>query len=47
MNLLCKPKNLKTLVASLVLQQIKEAAAVPTQEEVKPAQSIECTCKIQ
>ena len=39
-------QGLKTLVASLALQQIKEGAVV-TQENVKPMQSIECTCKIQ
>ena len=32
--LLCKHKKLKTLVASLALQQVKEVGAVTTQEEV-------------
>ena len=39
--ILCKYKKLKTLVASLALQKIKEVGAVATQEEVKPVQSIE------
>ena len=40
----CKHMKLKTLVASLPLQQIKEVGAVATQETL---QYIECTCKIQ
>ena len=47
MNMLCKHKKIKMLVASLALQQIKEVGVVATQEKVKPVQSIECTCKIQ
>ena len=43
-NILCKYKKLKTLVASLAFQQIKEEGAIATQE---PSQYIECTCKIQ
>ena len=31
-NILCKHKELKALVASLALQQIKDAGAVATQE---------------
>ena len=37
--LLCKNKKLRTLVASLALQQVKEVGAVITQEEV----TTECT----
>ena len=43
MKILCKHKTLKTLVASLALQKMKEVGAVATQEKVKPAQGIECT----
>ena len=46
MFILCKHKKLKTLIASLALQQIKEVGVVATQE-IRPVQSIECTCKIQ
>ena len=41
--LLCKQKKLRMLVASLVLQQVREVGAVTTQEEV----TAECICKIQ
>ena len=44
---LCKHVNLKTLVASLALQQIKEAGTVAKQEHVFIVQNIECTCKVQ
>ena len=44
MNILCKHKKLTTLVASLALQQ-RKSSVVTTQEKVKPAKSIECTCK--
>ena len=43
-NILCKHKKLKTLLAHLPLQQIKEIGAVAPQE---PLKYIECTCKIQ
>ena len=43
-NILCKHKKCKTLVASLVLWQIKEVGAVATHESL---QYIECTCTIQ
>ena len=46
MNILCKHKKVKTIVASLASQQIKEVDVVATQEKVKPVQGIECTCKI-
>ena len=39
--------KLKSLVASLALQQIKEVGAVAKQEYVTLVQDIECTCKIQ
>ena len=45
--ILCKQKKLKTLVASLPLQQVKEVGVAATQEEIRPVQIIECTCKIQ
>ena len=35
MNIICKHKKLKTLVASLALQQIKAVGVVARQEEVK------------
>ena len=41
--LLCKHNNLRMLVASLALQQVREVGMVTTQEEV----TAECTCKIQ
>ena len=46
MYILCKHKKLKTLVASLALQQIKEICEVASEEKIRLAQSIECTCKI-
>ena len=42
-NILCKHKKVKTSVASLALQQIKEVGAVATHETLQHA---ECTCKI-
>ena len=39
--LLCKHKNLRTLVASLALQQVRKVGTVTAQEEVI------CKCKIQ
>ena len=39
--------KLKSLVTSLVLQQIKEVGVVAKQEYVTLVQDIECTCKIQ
>ena len=43
-SILCKHMKLKTLAASLALQQIKEVGAVATQETLR---YIQCTCKIQ
>ena len=47
MYVLCKHMNLKSLVTSLALQQIKEVGVVAKQESVTFAQNIKCTCKIQ
>ena len=45
MYILCKHTKLKTLVASLALQQKKEVGAVTKPEDI--TLYIECTCKIQ
>ena len=47
MYILCKHMKLKSLLASLALQQIKEVGVVAKQEHVSRAQEIEYTCKIQ
>ena len=47
MYILCKHMKLKTLVASLALQQIKEVGAVTKQEGITLTSNIECTCKLQ
>ena len=46
-NISCKHQKLKTLVASLALQQINEVGMVATQENIKSMQGIEYTCKTQ
>ena len=47
MYILCKHMKLKTLVASLAVQQVKEISMVAKQEHVSIAEDIECICKIQ
>ena len=47
MYILFKHIKLKSLVTSLVLQQIKEVGMVAKQKHVSIVQDIECTCKIQ
>ena len=47
MYILCKHTNLKSLVTSLALQQIKGVGAVANQELVSIAKDIECICKNQ
>ena len=44
---ICKHTNLKSLVTSLALQQLREVDAVTKQEHVSIIYAIECTCKIQ
>ena len=45
--IMCKHTKLRSLVASLALQQLREVDAVHKQEHVSMIHSIECNCKIQ
>ena len=45
--IICKHTKLKSLVTSLILQQLREVDAVSKQGHVSIIQDIECICKIQ
>ena len=45
--IICKHVKLKSLVASLTLQQLREVDVVTKQEHVSVIHDIECTCKLQ
>ena len=45
--IMCKQTKLKSLVTSLVLQQLKEVDVVTKQEHISTLYDIEYTCKIQ
>ena len=47
MYIIYKHTKLKSLVASLALQQIREVGIVAKQEHVSIMHDIKCTCKIQ
>ena len=44
---ICKHAKLKSLVNSLVLQQLREVDAVTKQTQVSIINDVECTCKNQ